>query len=65
MEALRALTLEELDHQQGELLPAREAMDSINITTVTAINLAIAVNAASPGAEATAAAVQGVETAQG
>ncbi len=61
---MQTLSLAELDGQHGELLPAREAMDWINVTNVTAVNVAIAVNAASPGAEAEAWANQFVKVSQ-
>ena len=46
--------------QSAELLPTREALALINITNITAVNLAIAVNAASVGSNATAIALQHV-----
>ncbi|MEV0798213.1 MULTISPECIES: hypothetical protein [unclassified Kribbella] len=44
--------------QSAELLPTREALALINITNITAVNLAIAVNAGTIGSTATAAALQ-------
>ncbi|WP_202872780.1 hypothetical protein [Kribbella capetownensis] len=44
--------------QSAELLPMREALALINITNITAVNLAIAVNAGTIGSTATAAALQ-------
>ncbi|HEY7100527.1 MAG TPA: hypothetical protein VH573_02680 [Mycobacteriales bacterium] len=43
-----------LDDETCELLPRREAPALVNITTITAVNLALAINAASPGATAVA-----------
>jgi len=44
--------------QSAELLPMREALALINITNITAVNLAIAVNAGTIGSTATAVALQ-------
>jgi hypothetical protein len=46
---------EELVGQHASLLPEREALAWINLTNIIAINLAIAVNAATVGAVANAA----------
>ena len=46
--------------QSIELLPERAAMAWITIAPVTAVNIAIAVNAASIASSATAGALQGV-----
>ena len=46
--------VEQLDHELCEVLPRREAPALVNVTTITAVNLALAVNAASPGATAVA-----------
>ena len=50
--------LRRLEDETCELLPRREAPALVNITTITAVNLALAVNAASPGATAAAVANQ-------
>lgn len=55
---------ERLDREAAEMLPAREALDLVNVQNITAVNLAFAVNAASPGAEAHADASQLVAAAQ-
>jgi hypothetical protein len=53
--------LAEIDDHVVELLPHRAALSGlVNITTVVPINLAIAVNAATIGSNATAYALQGV-----
>lgn len=46
--------IEPLEEELCEVLPRREALALVNITTITAVNLALAVNAASPGASAVA-----------
>lgn len=53
-------TLRRLEDETCELLPRRESPALVNITTITAVNLALAVNAASPGATAVAWAGQWV-----
>ena len=50
----------ELRSTSAELLPTREALSWINITTVAGVNIAIAVNAASAGAVTNAVALQGL-----
>jgi len=50
----------ELADQSADLLPTREALALVNITNITAVNIAIAVNAATIGSTATAAALQQV-----
>ena len=49
-----------LEDETCEVLPRREAPALVNITTITAVNLALAINAASPGAQAVALAGQWV-----
>jgi hypothetical protein len=46
--------------QSADLLPSREALALVNITNVTAINLALAVNAGTIGSTAAAGALQHV-----
>jgi hypothetical protein len=53
-----------LDQELCEVLPRREAPALVNITTITAVNLALAVNAASPGATAVACANQVIGSVQ-
>jgi hypothetical protein len=63
-QVVEAFTMEELDLERGELLPAREAMQTLNVANVTAINIALALNVASPGATAVALAAQKVAVVQ-
>jgi hypothetical protein len=46
--------IEPLEEELCEVLPRREALALVNVTTITAVNLALAVNAASPGSTAVA-----------
>lgn len=62
--ATTVLTRAELEMTCAELLPARETLAWINITNVAAVNIAIAINAASVGSVATAVALQGVSSRQ-
>ena len=62
---LQEFTLEELELQQAELLPDREAMALVNIANVTGVNLALALNAASFQSSAYASAGQGITLWQG
>lgn len=56
---MTALTAADMAAQQAELLPQRDTMlFDINVAPVVAVNLAIAVNAASWGSTANATAVQ-------
>jgi hypothetical protein len=50
----------ELADQSVDMLPTREALALVNFTNITAINIAIAVNAATIGSTAAAAALQNV-----
>ncbi len=55
----------ELDDQLVEVLPARETLFfNINISNIIAVNMAIAVNAASIGSVANALAVQQIAVGQ-
>jgi hypothetical protein len=58
MTDLGRISRTEVAGQSVDLLPAREALALINITNITAVNLAIAVNAGTIGSTAAAAAVQ-------
>jgi hypothetical protein len=65
MTALREISRWEVECQHAEVLPAREALSSlVNITNITAVNIAIAVNAATIGSSAAAAALQNVTSVQ-
>jgi hypothetical protein len=58
-------TLEELELQQGELLPDREAMALVNVANITGVNVALALNAASYESSALAYAGQSISVWQG
>jgi hypothetical protein len=61
MRDLPALALDELQSESAQLLPRRETLcqfGCVNVTNVVGVNLAIAVNAASIGADASAVAQQ-------
>jgi hypothetical protein len=55
---------EELDREEAIALPDRETLALINITNIAAINLAVAVNAATIGSSAAALALQGAVSTQ-
>lgn len=48
------LSIADLEATSVELLPARETLALLNMANITAVNLAIAINAASLGSEASA-----------
>ena len=54
-----------LESELCEVLPAREALALVNITNITAVNLALAINAASCGSIAVAYAEQTIGSVQG
>ena len=56
--------LRRLEDEVCEVLPRRDAPALVNVTTITAVNLALAVNAASPGAHAVAWAGQWIGAVQ-
>ena len=64
MDSTVAIQHEELARESGELLPARQTLDLINlhitVVPVTAVNLAIAVNAATISSSAHAMASQAI-----
>lgn len=62
MDSTMAIQHEELARESGELLPARQTLDliHINIAPVVAVNLAIAVNAATINSSAQAWAGQAI-----
>jgi hypothetical protein len=64
MNISRHVESEDLDREQAVLLPDREALALINITNIAAINLALAVNAATIGSSAAAVAMQGAFSTQ-
>jgi hypothetical protein len=53
-----ALSYTELDATSGELLPERETLALVNITNIVAVNIALALNAATINSAATATAGQ-------
>lgn len=59
------ISVTELEATTVELLPSRETLSWINVANVTAVNLAIAVNAATIGSSAYASARQLVSVSQG
>jgi hypothetical protein len=58
------ISVTELEATTVELLPSRETLALINLANVTAVNLAIAVNAATFGSAAFASAHQSVRVHQ-
>lgn len=62
---MHELSMRELEATSVELLPDRETLALFNFANVTAVNLAIAVNAASIGSVAMANANQTVAVLQG
>jgi len=64
MGAPKSISVEELRAETGELLPSRQAMALININNVTAVGIAISINAASVNASASAAVGQALTTYQ-
>jgi hypothetical protein len=58
------LTMEDLALQHGELLPQRAALALVNVVNITAVNIALAINAASINAQANAFAGQAISAAQ-
>ena len=59
------LTLEELQAEGGEQLPAREAMSLVNANIAVPVNAAVAANVLSDGSVAYADAVQQTPIIQG
>jgi hypothetical protein len=59
------LSISDLEATSVELLPARETLALFTMANITAVNLGIAINAASLGSEATAQAQQLVMLEQG
>jgi hypothetical protein len=62
---MSGISMLELDRQSVEPLPHRETMALINIANITAVNIAIAVNAATVGSTAQAQILQGIAVGQG
>jgi hypothetical protein len=53
-----ALSYAELDATSGDLVPTRETLALVNISNIVAVNIALAVNAATINSTANAAAGQ-------
>ncbi len=64
-ESEEELTTEELEEQDGEQLPDREAMSLVNANLAIPVNAAVAANVLSDGAVAYANADQVADMAQG
>jgi hypothetical protein len=64
MHVADVLTVTELESTGGELLPSRETLALVNITNITAINLAIAINVGGQGSSALAFAQQFIAVGQ-
>ncbi|MFC8502012.1 hypothetical protein ACFUC1_06600 [Pedococcus sp. NPDC057267] len=58
------VTTRELEESAVELLPSRETLAMFNFTNITAVNLAIAVNAFTFGSAANATALQQIAVLQ-
>ena len=61
---MREISMRELEATSVELLPNRETLAFFNFANVTAVNLAIAVNAGTIGSAAVASATQQVAVLQ-
>jgi hypothetical protein len=57
---MSGIPMHELVREPAELMPRREALGLVNITTITAVNVTIALNAATIGSTAAAGATQGI-----
>jgi hypothetical protein len=57
---LSRISRTDVANQSVDLLPTREALALVNVTNITAVNLALAVNAGTIGSTAAAAALQHV-----
>ena len=64
MAHVSGLTMEDLAEQYGELLPQRAALALVNIANITAVNIALAINAATINSQANAFAGQAIFAAQ-
>jgi len=61
---MREISMRELEATSVELLPNRETLAFFNFANVTAVNLAIAINAGTIGSAAVASATQQVAVLQ-
>ncbi len=57
---MSGISLTELALEPVEVLPRREALGLVNITNITAVNISLAINAATIGSTAVAGATQGI-----
>ena len=57
---MSGFSIQELHCEHAELMPQREALGLVNIANVTAVNVSLAINAASIGSTAVAWATQGI-----
>jgi hypothetical protein len=57
---MTGISIQELHHEHVEVMPRREALGLIDITNITAVNVSLAINAATIGSSATAGATQGI-----
>jgi hypothetical protein len=64
MADLQRIPLTDVANQSADLLPAREALALVNITNITAVNIALAVNAGTIESTAAAVALQHVAVVQ-
>jgi hypothetical protein len=53
-------SIQDLHGEHAELMPKREALGLINITNITAVNVSLAINAATVGSSAAAGVTQGI-----
>lgn len=60
----KELTIVELERQDAQLLPEREALSLANFANVTGTNQALALNAVTLGSVANAVAMQGISVTQ-
>lgn len=57
---MSGIPMHELVREPAELMPRREALGLVNITNITAVNVSLAINAATIGSTAAAGATQGI-----
>lgn len=57
---MSGISLTELALEPVEVLPRRETLGLVNITNITAVNISLAINAATIGSTAVAGATQGI-----
>jgi hypothetical protein len=57
---MSGFSIQELRGEHAELMPRREALGLVNISNITAVNVSLAINAATVGSTAAAGATQGI-----